>query len=49
MQYTQDALFPDAEVTGTGRPIPWPTPVADDTEQAAPAQAETLPFDEDAA
>ncbi|MFF7576825.1 hypothetical protein ACFZBE_17845 [Streptomyces sp. NPDC008061] len=23
MQYTQDALFPDTEVIGTGRPHPW--------------------------
>lgn len=46
MQYTQEPLFPDNEVIGTGRPYPWnstdetPAPVC-------PFQVESL-FDEDA-
>lgn len=47
MQFTQEALFPDSEIVGTGQPAPWP--LAQDHEQpdTQPAQAETLPFDEE--
>ncbi|MFI5649979.1 hypothetical protein ACIA71_02000 [Streptomyces anulatus] len=56
MQYTQDALFPDTDVVGTGRPTPWPhldeaaTDVAAETEKSfkiVPLDVQ-LPF-EDAA
>ncbi|MEV7654588.1 hypothetical protein AB0O39_10500 [Streptomyces anulatus] len=48
MQYTQDALFPDTDVVGTGRPLPW-HPDDDTTEaEIRPFQIETLPV-EDAA
>ncbi|WP_329217449.1 hypothetical protein [Streptomyces microflavus] len=37
-EYTQPALFDEAEVVGTGRPIPWPH-LDDETADAA-VQAE---------
>lgn len=47
MDATQLTLFPDIEVTGTGRPIPWPV-VQDDAGDGAmpvqPAQVEELPL-----
>lgn len=38
MQYVQDALFPDTDVVGTGRPTPWPH--LDDATAGEAAQAE---------
>lgn len=46
MQFTQDALFPDTDVVGTGRPHPWPAPEVE-PQQTVTVQAERLPFDED--
>ncbi|MYX67310.1 hypothetical protein K388_05043 [Streptomyces sp. KhCrAH-43] len=44
MQYTQDALFPDTEIVGSGQPMPWhPDEEAPET---APFQIEAL-FDEE--
>ncbi|WP_432077758.1 hypothetical protein [Streptomyces sp. YPW6] len=40
MQYVQDALFPDTDVVGTGRPFPW-NPDEDTTEDI-PFQVEVL-------
>ncbi|MFD3814952.1 hypothetical protein ACFWRZ_07790 [Streptomyces rubiginosohelvolus] len=49
MQYTQDALFPDADVVGTGRPLPWHSDDNTATEaDVRPFQVESLPV-EDAA
>jgi hypothetical protein len=47
MSDTQLVLFPDSDVTGTGRPSPWPVaePV---TARPEPTPAATeLPFDEE--
>lgn len=41
MQYTQDALFPDTEVVGTGQPFPW-GPDDNPAEPPAPFQVEVL-------
>lgn len=40
MQYTQDALFPDTDVVGTGRPLPWHPD--DETVEDVPFQVEVL-------
>lgn len=47
MQYTQDALFPDSDIIGSGRPAPWPLVQDDEQPTPQPAQTETLPFDEE--
>lgn len=47
MEQQQLTLFPDTEVTGTGRPIPWPVAqddAGDDTMPVQPAQVEELPL-----
>ncbi|MFD8919403.1 hypothetical protein ACFV0Y_16490 [Streptomyces sp. NPDC059569] len=48
MQYTQPALFPDTDITGTGHPKSWPADKIDSISTApvlALAQADELPFD----
>lgn len=47
MQFTQEALFPDSDIVGTGRPTPWPLLQGDEQPTNHAAQAETLPFDEE--
>lgn len=46
--YTQPALFADTEVTGPGRPRPWPMHADQTPDDVTPAvQVDELPFDEE--
>lgn len=45
MQYTQDTLFPDSEVVGTGKPFPW-NPDDEPVQELPPFQVEVL-FDQE--
>lgn len=42
--YQQPALFPDSDITGTGRPTEWPLPVIEPLSAELTPQSDELPF-----